>query len=77
MANVIAIEMTNGNITESDDTHVSKTLKRFELRDDLNGKVFGYRRLLSAKWAKQNKPEPDWVDALEELLDTHPALKKI
>lgn len=69
--------MTNSNIIKENDTHVSKTTKRFELRDDLNGKVFGYRRLLSAKWAKESRPEPDWVDALEDLLSSHPALKKI
>lgn len=69
--------MANSNITESNDTHVSKTIKRFELRDDLNGKVFAHRRVLSAKWAKESRPEPDWVDALEDLLMTHPALKKI
>jgi len=69
--------MANGNIEERNDTHVSKTIKRFELRDDLNDKVFSYRRMLSGKRAASGEPEPDWVDALEELLETHPKLKKI
>jgi hypothetical protein len=77
----MATTMTNRNINESNDTHVSKaagyTTKRFPLSDEANGKVFGFRRILSAKWAKDGKPEPAWEDALEELIKTHPALKNI
>jgi hypothetical protein len=77
----MATEMAKRNINETNDTHVSKaagfTLKRFKLSKEANGKVFGYRRILSAKWAKDQKPEPAWEDALEELLRSHPALKNI
>lgn len=73
--------MTKGNISKDNDTDVSNStelvMKRFEMRRESSGKVFAYRRILSGKWAKENKKEPVWADALEELLNTHPALKNI
>lgn len=77
----MATTMTKGNISESNDTGVSNSTetvrKRFDMNRELSGKVFAYRRILSGKWAKENKKEPVWADALEELLSTHPALKNI
>lgn len=73
--------MAKRNINETNDTHVSKAagfiMKRFKLSTEANGKVFGFRRILSAEWAKDQKPEPAWEDALEELIKTHPKLKQI
>ncbi len=73
--------MAKRNISESKDTDVSnsteKVQKRFMLRSAANDKVFAFRRVLSGKWAKENKPEPAWEDALEELIDTHPTLKNL
>lgn len=73
--------MTKGNISESNDTDVSNSTelvrKRFEMKRELSGKVFAYRRILSGKWAKENRKEPVWADALEDLLNTHPALKNL
>lgn len=68
--------MAKGNISESNSTE-KRVQKRFKMREVSNGKVFAYRRILSGKWAKEQKREPVWEDALEELLDTHPALKNL
>jgi translation elongation factor EF-G len=81
MAKVMAKKMTNRNIKEMNDTDVSNSnelvLKRFKMDKEQSGKVFAYRRILSGRWAKEQKKDPKWVDALEELLKTHPALKNL
>lgn len=81
IANVYAKRLAKRNIMENTGTDVSnsteKVQKRFQMKRDLNGKVFAYRRILSGKWAKEQKEEPAWEDALEELLSTHPALKNL
>lgn len=81
MANVMATEMTKRNIIETNDTDVSNSnelvLKRFEMDKELSGKVFAYRRIVSGRWAREQRREPRWVDALEDLLKTHPALKNL
>lgn len=73
--------MVKSNIMESNDTDVSNSnelvLKRFEMGKDLSGLVFAYRRILSGRWAREQRREPRWVDALEDLLKTHPALKNL
>jgi hypothetical protein len=77
----MATKMANGNISESKDTDVSKNTelvqKRFKMDKVWSGKVFAYRRVLSGKWAREQKNEPLWEDALVELLKTHPALKNL
>lgn len=69
------------NISESNDTDVSNStglvLKRFEMDKEWSGRVFAYRRILSGRWAREQRREPRWVDALEDLLKTHPALKNL
>lgn len=81
MANVMAKRMINGKINESNDTDVSNSnelvLKRFKMNKEWSAKVFAYRRVLSGRWAREQKEDPKWVDALEELLKTHPALKNL
>lgn len=81
IANVMAKEMTKGNISESNDTDVSNSTelvqKRFKISRESSGKVFAFRRILSGKWAKEQRNEPVWGDALEELIRTHPALKNL
>ena len=73
--------MAKRNISESNYTDVSnstdKVQKRFKMNRVSNGKVFAYRRILSGKRAKEQQPEPLWEDALEELIETHPALKNL
>lgn len=73
--------MTKSNISESNDTDVSNVgelvLKRFKMNRDASGKVFAYRRILSGRWAREQKKDPNWADALEELIKTHPALKNL
>lgn len=73
--------MTKSNIIENNDTDVSNSnelvLKRFEMDKELSGKVFAYRRIVSGRWAREQRREPRWVDALEDLLKTHPALKNL
>jgi hypothetical protein len=73
--------MTKRNISDSNDTDVSNSTelvqKRFKMSREGNSKVFAYRRILSGKWAKEQREEPVWEDALEELLKTHPALKNL
>lgn len=70
----------NRNISINNDTYVSNStdyvIKRFRLSAEANKKVFEHRRVLSGKLAKAGQPEPEWADALEDLLKTHPALKK-
>ena len=77
----MAKTMAKRNINENTGTHVSnsteKVQKRFKMRKVLNDVVFAHRRVLSGKWAKQSQPEPEWVDALEDLIETHPALKNL
>jgi hypothetical protein len=77
----MAKKMTKRNISDSNDTDVSNSTelvqKRFKLSQEWNRKVFAFRRILSGKWAKEQRNEPEWVDALEELLKTHPALKNL
>lgn len=73
--------MTKSNINKDNDTDVSNSTelvqKRFKMNRRLNGVVFAYRRVLSGKRAKEMKPEPEWVDALEDLLQSHPSLKNL
>lgn len=75
------MENAKRNISESNDTDVSKNTelvqKRFKMDRVWSGKVFAYRRVLSGKWAKEQRDEPLWEDALVELLKTHPALKNL
>jgi hypothetical protein len=77
----MAKKMTKRNISDSNDTDVSNSTelvqKRFKMSREGNSKVFAYRRILSGKWAKEQREEPVWEDALEELLKTHPALKNL
>lgn len=77
----MATKMAKSNISESNDTDVSNSTelvqKRFKMDKTWSGKVFAYRRVLSARWAKESRPEPVWEDALTELLKTHPALKNL
>jgi hypothetical protein len=73
---------TNRNITQNNDTHVSKASspvqKRFKLGGTPNDKVEQYRRIMSVRWSQEGKKEePTWVEALEEVIDTHQALKKL
>jgi hypothetical protein len=72
--------MAKRNISESKDTGVSnsteKVQKRFKMKKAYSDVVFEYRRILSGKRAKEQQPEPVWEDALEDLIETHPALKK-
>ncbi len=76
----MATTMAKRNISESKDTDVSNSTdrvqKRFKMRKAYSDVVFEYRRILSGKRAKDQQPEPVWEDALEELIETHPALKR-
>lgn len=73
--------MTKSNIRESNDTDVRNSnelvLKRFKMNRDASGVVFAFRRILSGRWAREQKKDPNWADALEELIKTHPALKNL
>lgn len=68
---------TNRNITQNNDTHVSNDVetiqKRFELRKKPNSKVEKYRRIMATK----SDDSPTWVQALEELIETHPKTKNL
>jgi hypothetical protein len=72
---------TNRNIRTDNDTHVRNRgviQKRFELNESANNKVETYRKLLSAKRAVAGEGvDPTWVQALEDLIETHPRLKKL
>lgn len=81
IANVMATVMAKRNISKDNDTDVSNSTelvqKRFKMDRGLSNKVFAFRRVLSARWAREHKVEPVWEDALEELLKTHPSLKNL